>query len=197
MTAAATEIKKHTISEYLEMEARTGERYNYYDGILEPMPNTTIPYNRIVKNILFALESALFDREDFEVFSAEQKIYLPQYNYYVYPDAVVVSAPPLISDIETNAIINPVLIIEVLSKSTQKHDRGEKFIEYRSLPSFKEYCLINQKKPEALLFFREKPGLWAETEIRGLENEVFLQSIDIRIPLKQIYRRIPFDKAPE
>ena len=195
MTVPATEVKKYTLEEYLETENRTGERYNYYDGILEPMPNTTIPHNRISKNLLFALESALFNREDFEAFGGDQKIYLPRYNYYVYPDAVVVSAPPVISDVETNAIINPVLIIEVLSKSTQKYDRGEKFVEYRSLPTFKEYCLINQKKPEALLFFQQKPGLWAETEVLGLENDVFFQSIDVRIPLKQVYRRIQFENA--
>ena len=96
---------------------------------------------------------------------------------------------------EADALINPLLIIEVLSRGTEKYDRNQKFGEYRSLPTFKEYVLIRQSTPHVLSFFREAPDLWRESEIRGLEQEVLFKSVDIRLALSLIYRQVEFPPA--
>ena len=84
------------------------------------------------------------------------------------------------------------LIVEVLSSSTEKYDRGLKFAEYRSLPTFKEYVLVRQDAPHVITFFREAPDLWREAEIRGLEAQVPLHSIGLQLALGLIYRKVEF-----
>jgi len=185
--------RTYTVAEYLEIEARTGERHLYLNGKIIPMAGGTLPHNRITRNILQHLGNMLdAQNQSYEVFGSDQKVYLPEYNFYVYPDAVVVAEVPVMSEKQADAIINPVLIVEVLSDSTERYDRGQKFVEYRSLPSFKEYVLVRQDKPEVVSFFREKPGLWLDEEFKGLEAEVYFKSIDVRLALSLIYRKVEF-----
>lgn len=185
--------RTYTVAEYLEIEARTGERHLYLNGKIIPMAGGTLPHNRIARNILQHLGNMLdAQNQGYEVFGSDQKVYLPEYNFYVYPDAVVVAEEPIMSDKFADAILNPVLIVEVLSDSTERYDRGQKFVEYRSLPSFKEYVLVRQDKPEVVSFFREKPGLWLDEEFKGLEDEVYFKSIDVRLALSLIYRKVEF-----
>lgn len=93
-----------------------------------------------------------------------------------------------------DAFTNPLLIVEVLSKSTENYGRGQKFVEYQSLPSFREYVLLRQDVPEALIFLREQPDIWRSSEVAGLEPEVLFRSIDVRIPMQAIYDRVEFTK---
>lgn len=184
--------KIYSVEEYLATEARTGERYNFYNGIIIPMSGGSIEHNLICRNILVALELALGDNPDFLVLGSEQKIFLPEFNYYVYPDAVVVTLPPEVSERDRNAIENAVLIVEVLSPSTERYDRGQKFIEYQSLPTFREYALIRQDKPEVLLMSRTNDQVWQARKAVGLENAVQFLSIGIQVNLKRIYKNIAF-----
>lgn len=108
------------------------------------------------------------------VFGSDQKIYLPEYNVYVYPDAVVICGTPIVSDNDSQAIINPSVIIEVLSPSTQDYDKIEKFNDYRTLPSFKEYVLISQDKSKVTTYFREENGTWSISDFKNIEDNVFL-----------------------
>lgn len=185
----------YTIDEYLQIERRTGERYEYYDGKIKVMAGGTITHNRIARNIATELDTIFKTVGGFELFGSAQKIYLPDYHYYVYSDAVVVTDGPVMAEGEADALINPLLIIEVLSRGTEKYDRNQKFGEYRSLPTFKEYVLIRQSTPHVLSFFREAPDLWRESEIRGLEQEVLFKSVDIRLALSLIYRQVEFPPA--
>ena len=90
------------------------------------------------------------------------------------------------------AIINPLLIVETLSKSSERYDRGQKFVEYQSLPSFREYVLLRQDVPEVYLQFREEPNLWRTSEAIGLESEVYFRSIEARISVADIYYEVQF-----
>ena len=192
MTATAENKNIYSVDEYLKVEARRGERYEFYNGNIIPMPGGTIPHNRICKNIIQYLGNALDLKSGFEIFGSDQKIYLPEYHYYVYPDAVVVAATPVVSEEMADALINPVLIIEVLSPSTEKYDREQKFLQYRSLPSFREYALVRQDAPEVLTFFRETPDTWKEAMVKGVEKSVHFRSIGVDLPLPLIYRNIEF-----
>ena len=93
---------------------------------------------------------------------------------------------------DTHAIVNPVLIVEVASPSTAKYDRGDKFADYKSITTFQEYVLIRQDRPEVNLFFREEDDLWRSTDIEGLDQSVFFRSIDVRLKMESIYRKVMF-----
>ncbi len=188
----AETTRTYTVQEYLKLERQTGRKYAYYDGKLEQMAGGTLPHKRITRNILSLLHDFTLNHPELEVFGSDQKVYLPKFNFYLYPDAVVVTGEPIMTDSEADAIINPLLIIETLSKSSERYDRGQKFVEYQSLPSFKEYVLLRQDAPEAYCYFREEPDVWRSKEIVGLENEVHFQSIDFRVGLEKVYWKMGF-----
>lgn len=188
----AENTRTYTVQEYLKLERRTGRKYAYYDGKLEEMPGGTIHHNTVTANIFGLLYAHILTKPELQVFGSDQKIYLPKFNFYLYPDAVVITGEPIITDDEADAIINPLLIIETLSKSTERYDRGQKFVEYQSLPSFKEYVLLRQDAPEAFCYYRQQPDIWRSTEVVGLENEVHFQSIDFRVKLEKIYWKVKF-----
>lgn len=188
----ATQDKTYTVAEYLHLERRTGERYAFYNGKIERMAGGTIAHNRITRNILGLLYNFTLNRAELEVFASDQKIYLPKYHYYVYPDAVVVAGVPIESEQEASAIINPILIVEVLSPSTAQYDRNQKFMEYQCLPSFQEYVLVRQDAPEAVLAFREEPDLWRSSETAGLDAAIELRSIGVSLSMKDVYWKVEF-----
>jgi Uma2 family endonuclease len=192
MVAIAAEKKLVTVQEYLDIERRTGVKHEFYKGKIVPMAGGTIPHNLICKNIIYGLEYFLDKKSDYWVFGSDQKIYLPDYDIYVYADALVVSGKPIESDEKTSAIINPILIIEVLSNSTAAYDGGKKFIQYQSLPTFKEYVLIRQEKPEVKTFFREDNDLWRSKDFLGIDNAVHFRSVDVTLPFTRIYKNIIF-----
>lgn len=192
MTAISSE-KTYTVAEYLHLERRTGEKYAFYNGILEKMAGGTIPHNRISRNIFGLLFNKLLSMPDFEVFGSDQKIYLPKFHYYVYADALVVAGEPLQTEQEADAITNPILIVEVLSPSTAHYDRNQKFLEYQSLPSFKEYVLLRQDKPEAALLFREEPDMWRSSEVEGLDKALWFRSIGVGLEMKAVYDKVNFN----
>ena len=188
MAAMTTISKKYSVAEYLALEIESGQKIEYYNGKLHSMSGGTIPHNRIARNIFTELHMAL--KEEFEVFGSDQKIFLPKYNLYVYPDAVVVAESPIETKSEANAIINPLLIVEVLSPSTSGYDKGDKFIQYQSLPTFEEYALIRQDLPGIQTIFREEPDLWLSKEYSGLDSQVYLRSVDVTIDFRRIYKNI-------
>lgn len=194
MTAYHAPKTDYTIEEYLEIEFRKGERFEYYNGKLIPMPGGSIAHNRICRNLIMYLGAALEEKNHYEVFGSDQKVYLPHFNFYLYPDAIVVTTEPQTVENDTQAIINPVLIVEVASPSTAKYDRGDKFADYKSIPTFQEYVLVRQEFPEVNLFYREAPDLWRSTDVIGLDQQVLFRSIETELSMEQIYRKVDFPK---
>ena len=160
------------------------------------MAGGTITHNRIVLNISVQLSTLLAGRPEYEVFNNETKIYLPTLQIYHYPDALVVAGVPLLAQEEIGAITNPILIIEVLSDSTGRYDRLDKFSHYQTLPSFREYVLIYQDRPQIDSYLRQDdPALWRKSEFSGLDGTVHFQSIDVPVELSKIYRNVSFETA--
>lgn len=191
MTAFST-AKTYTVADYLRVERETGEKYTFYNGSIKKMAGGTIPHNRISRNVLIELGKAIAGQPNFEIFGSDQKIYLPKFHYYVYADVLVVAAEPLQSEGEADAIINPILIVEALSPSTAHYDRNQKFLEYQSLPSFKEYVLLRQDQPEVFLFFREEPDMWRSSEVAGLDKELWFRSIGVSLKMAAVYDKVVF-----
>ena len=183
----------HTLDEYLRFEARTQDKHEFYNGKIIKMAYARGPHNIISGNVIFGLNSAFEQKsKNFIVFSSDQKVYFPDLNIGVYADALTVSEKPFYWDDNSLLLVNPLLVVEVLSKSTEKYDRNGKFDKYKTLASFKEYVLIRQDKCYVETWFREKPGLWHETIVTEMDQSIYLNSVDCSIPLSKIYKNIEF-----
>ncbi|MBI5917198.1 MAG: Uma2 family endonuclease [Bacteroidetes bacterium] len=182
-----------TLREYVLWEAKREEKYEYNNGKIVKMPFAKGPHNEITANIISALKIAIKGLpKKYRIFSGDQKIYIPPINHGVYPDALVVCEKPEYWDDSELLLINPLLIVEVLSKSTQKFDREGKFDLYKNLASFQEYMLVRQDACEVETRYREEPGLWRETVYTDMACDIFLKSIGCSIALTDIYENIEF-----
>ncbi|MCU0347458.1 MAG: Uma2 family endonuclease [Saprospiraceae bacterium] len=186
-----------TLREYVLWEAKRDEKYEYHNGKIVKMAYARGPHNEITVNVTAALKAAIrMLTKKYRVFSGDQKIYLPEVNHGVYPDAVAVCEAPEYWDDDTLLLVNPLLIVEVLSKSTQKYDREGKFDLYKTRPSFEEYVLVRQDTCEVETRYREEPGLWRETVITDPNGSVFLKSLGCSVSVADIYENIDFPIPP-
>ncbi len=124
------------------------------------------------------------------------RILVDQTGLYTYPDASIVRGAPEFADGQSDGVLNPTALFEVLSDSTEAYDRGRKFGHYRRIESLREYVLVSQKEPLVERFQRNADNTWTLTESRGLDATLTLASIDISIPLSKIYNKLDFS-APE
>lgn len=189
------EPKRYTLGEYLRREERSRERHEYFNGLIKTIPMAKGPHNEITANTVAALKQAVrLQKIIYRVFSNNQKIYLPELNYGLYPDALVVCEEPEYWDNEQLLLVNPLLIVEVLSKSTRRYDYGEKFSYYKSLPSFKEYVLIEQEECKVETWYREAPDLWRNTIVRDPAGILPLRALGCELLMADIYEHITFEK---
>lgn len=185
------EPRRYTLSEYLRREEKSQELHEYYDGIIIKLPMARGPHNEIIMNVGTALNIALRLKEKkYRVFGGQQKVYLPALNFGVYPDVLVITDTPKYWDDNQVLLINPIVIVEVLSKGTKKYDRTGKFAEYKTLESFQEYVLIDQNKCYVETHFKEKSNTWQGTDHKDIKGDIYLKSINCSISLADIYRNI-------
>lgn len=181
-----SESKTHTIDEYRALEEKAEFRSEYGDGEIIPMSGGTIDHNRIVRNLVRILDTA-FLQKPYEVFTSDLRLWIPQYRKGTYPDVMVIEGNPVLNDDRTDEILNPCLIMEVLSKSTEGYDRGDKFLYYRSIPEFKEYLLISQSEYFIEHYRKTGEGQWLLQEYRGSEREIALESVEVSLVVKDLY----------
>ena len=185
--------RHYTLAEYLRREENSSERHEYYDGIIKKVPMARTPHNLIITNVSTALDTVFENQnKDFYVMSNSQLVYLPGLNFSLYPDVLVVAENLMHFDTNQVLLINPILIVAVLSRSTRSYDRKQKFEEYKTLDSFKEYVLVDQNNCFVEIRFREKPNTWVENQYTSLNDSVVLNSVGCSIDVAKIYRRIVF-----
>ncbi len=185
------EPRLYTLQEYLHREEDSKELNEYYNGIITKLPMARGPHNTITANFSAELKIAgRKNKKNYWVMTGQQLVYLPKLNFGLYPDALVVSETPQYFDKNEVLLINPILIVEVLSKSTKKYDRTEKFEEYRTLDSFREYVLVDQKRCHIQIRYRETPDTWRYTDITDMESTVYLKSLDCTISVADIYENV-------
>lgn len=187
------EPRRYTLAEFLRrMEQKEGY-YEYYDGIITKLPMARGPHNTITANVIATLHhEILVSNQDYQVMSGQQFVYLPTLNFSLIPDALVVTDTPQYFDTNEVLLINPILIVEVLSKSTKKYDQNDKFDEYRTLDSFREYVLIDQKKCQIEVRYRTAADTWVFTTYKDINGSIPLKSIGCLIDIAKIYRKITF-----
>jgi Uma2 family endonuclease len=185
------EPRRYTLAEFLRRAEKSEDLLEYYDGIITKLPMARGPHNIIIMNTGAALKIAIKSAgKKHLVIGGQQKVYLPSLNFGVFPDVLVVTDKPLYWDDNQVLLINPILIIEVLSKGTKKYDRNGKFTEYKTLESFNEYVLIDQNKCYIETHFREEPNVWKGTDYKNINDSIYLKSIDCTISLADIYENI-------
>jgi Uma2 family endonuclease len=189
-------IHRYTLEQYLEKEGKSIYKHEFIDGQIIKIPLSNGSSNIIKANFTAALSINLNEScENFIVFSSNQKVYIQSNNEIIYADALAVCEEPLYWDDSQLLLINPIVVVEVLSKSTQKYDRAGKrnaarFDKYKTLESFKEYVMIRQDECYAEVWYRESPGRWQETIVTDIKGELPLQSVGISISMERIYRNV-------
>ena len=178
-----------TAEAYLAQERAAEYKSEYYDGEIFAMAGASEPHNMAVGNIFGELHAQLKTRPC-KVYSNDMRLKVSRSGLYTYPDVVVVCGEAQFEDDELDTLLNPTLIIEVLSKSTEGRDRGTKFEHYSKLKSLQEYLLVAQDRPRVELFTKESEGRWWLTTFEQLEDLVKLSSIDCALALKDIYAKV-------
>ena len=199
MVATAELIKKekvqktYTLDEYLKREAKSADKHEFYNGQIIKMPNAKFYHNLAGMNMARAIGNAVLSLpKEYLILGDGQKIYIESENTSVYPDGLVVSEAPIFYDNQEFLLTNPLLIIEVLSRSTQSYDKNGKFELYHNLPSCHEYVLIDPRKYHVETWFREESDLWRIRKEHDPSKSILLRSIGVSISLEDIYEHVVF-----
>lgn len=193
----AHQLPELSIAEYLQMERESGIKYEYHRGKIFALSGGSLNHGLLCGNIYSELRSKLKEgKPDCKAVTSEIKLNVKQKNSFVYPDAMVICGAIEKSADDKNAITNPVLIVEVLSKSTANYDRGDKFYLYRQIPSLQEYLLIEQDKYQVDIYFKQaNTDLWKIRRIEGKDALVQLQSLNLEIKMSDLYYDIELPTA--
>ncbi|MBC7869360.1 MAG: Uma2 family endonuclease [Chitinophagaceae bacterium] len=184
-----------TEAEYLEFERASESRHEYYRGEIFDMAGASPAHVLIATNASGILYVQLRKRPC-AVYQTDLRVKVKGGGLYTYPDIVVVCGSPEYADEKRDMIVNPTLIIEVLSSSTESYDRGEKFRGYRNLDSLQEYLLIAQDTPRIERYLRQSSNEWLLTEITGLDATLELPSIQCTLALVDVYEKVTFEENP-
>lgn len=188
MTTVVEGVRLSPIA-YLQREEIASIKSEYWAGELFPMAGGTANHNRIAVSVCSALDTAL-DAGQCEVFNSDLKLRIEAHDLFTYPDAMVVCGSIQYFPNRTDTILNPIVIVEVLSKATRGLDQGEKFAWYRSLSSLQDYVLIDQYRIHVDCYHRLANGRWLLTEYTSEADMITLESINAEISVRQLYRRV-------
>lgn len=182
--------RRYTIEEYLAIERESEVRSEYLDGEIFAMSGASREHNLIATNVVGTLHPQI-KRQGCEQYASDMRVRIPESGLYTYPDVVVVCGEPRFEDDVRDTLLNPVMIVEVLSPSTEDYDRGRKFAHYRGIPSLQIYLLIAQDKVHVELSTRQADGRWLlwESDDAGVVLE--LPAIGATLPLAEVYDRVP------
>lgn len=179
--------------EYLISERKSEIRNEYFDGEIFAMAGATREHNQISANIVRVLGNQLLEKTC-SVFSSDMKISMEEIKKYTYPDIVVVCDREEFEDENHDVLLNPIVIMEILSDSTEAYDRGDKFAHYQLLDSFVEYILVSQYFCRVEKFARRNDETWIYSKYHKTEDVVGLEAIDCELPVSEIYRKVNFGK---
>ena len=183
----------YTAEEYLELEVNSAERNEFVDGDIRLMTGGTPDHNVIAGNLLVILKLALRGKP-FSTFVTDQRLWIPACNLYTYPDVMVIPQPLELQMGRTDTVTNPCFIAEVLSNSTKDYDRGDKFLAYRTVPTFQEYLLVDQYSIHVEHHVKTSPNQWLLSEYRSLDITLTLNSIDCQFRIADLYEDINLER---
>lgn len=193
MTAAVA-TRKYTDEEYLKLEEDSEVRHEFRNGEIVEMTGGTPEHNEISSDFLLLLKLAL-RKKPYSVFITDQRLWIPAANKHTYPDVMLTPRPPLLKPGRKDTVMNPILIAEVLSTSTEAYDRAQKFAHYRTIETFQEYLLIDQYQPHVDRYVRQAENQWLFTEYSGLDACFTLSTVEVEVRLADLYESINFESV--
>ncbi|WP_375328131.1 Uma2 family endonuclease [Microcystis sp. BLCC-F210] len=188
----ATDKSTYSFAEYLQLEETADYKHEYQDGEIVPMTGGTTDHNKIALNFAAYLKFALKGQK-YNIFIGDVKLWIAQYRQATYPDVMLIEGEPIYYETGKTTVTNPRLIVEVLSKSTQNYDQGDKFLYYRSLPEFQEYILISQSRPYVMQYNKTEENKWLLTEYEGENARLSLTSVNFDLSFQEIYEGVTFN----
>ncbi len=178
--------RRYNLDEYRAIARKAEGRNEYRDGEIVPIPGGTLNHSRIGGNVFAFLKFIKRDTQ-FEPINSDLRLWIPDYRRGLYPDVMVFEGEPQLNSDRTDEVLNPILIVEVLSPSTADYDRESKFRMYRSIKSFREYLLIEQDEPFIERYSKQTQG-WLLSDFNDLERSIPLESVGIELAIAEIYR---------
>ncbi|MBF0390789.1 MAG: Uma2 family endonuclease [Desulfamplus sp.] len=189
MSQLATQQNYYTKEEYLLLEESAEYRSEYYNGEIFAMAGGTRNHSAICINVNWSIREAILNK-DCIGFDSNMKLDIPTHNIVVYPDAMVACSNIEFLDKKETILKNPLLVIEVLSPSTEHVDRIKKFIYYQSVPSIHEYIMISQAEPKVEAYYKQNERNWLYTIVKGLDETIYIKSLEYEIVLKELYQKV-------
>jgi Uma2 family endonuclease len=189
---SAIEKQTWTVEQYLEMERASEEKHEYLDGEIYLMSGGSSNHSLIGSTTIAILYTQLRKKSCF-VYNSDMRVRVINTGLYTYPDISVVCDPPQIDDAGQDTLLNPTLLVEVLSPSTENYDRTKKFRHYRTIESLKEYILISQDEARIERYLRQSSGEWLYTDLVGLDAILELPSIQCTLALADVYEKVSFE----
>ena len=177
--------------EYLEAERKATEKHELHNGLIITMTGASLKHNAIVSNLIASIGSFLKGRSCF-VYPSDLRVNSPASNSFTYPDLTIVCGEPELLDDQADTLLNPSVIIEVLSPSTESYDKGNKFFIYQQIPSLKEYILIWSTAIEVQLITKKENDLWQFETISDSQSSFTIKTIDQQILLNDVYYNVKF-----
>ncbi|HZQ09655.1 MAG TPA: Uma2 family endonuclease [Anaerolineae bacterium] len=177
-----------TPEEYLALEQESRDKHEYWNGESYMMAGASINHNQIVNNTFKSLDRRL-ERRPCRVFTSDVRLHIEKGNAYVYPDVMVVCGKIEIDTRQKDTVMNPTLIVEIWSDSTQGDDQEKKFKWYRQIPSLQDYVMIDQSQPY-VEYYRREGRFWVLETIEGIDAVLKLNSLELEIPLTEIYEKV-------
>jgi Uma2 family endonuclease len=191
MQATALKAPFITVEEYLAREREAEYKSEYLNGEIFAMAGASRPHNLITGNIYAKLHAQLEHRAC-SVYPSDMRLKVSATGLYTYPDVMVTCGEERFDDDNEDTLLNPILIIEVLSKSTERQVRGAKFEHYSKLDSLREYLLVAQSRPRLELFTKQSAGRWLLAEFESLDDVIELTSIKCKLTVKDVYLKVNF-----
>ncbi|MGI9174123.1 MAG: Uma2 family endonuclease [Rhodothermales bacterium] len=179
---------------YLALERAAPHKSEYHDGEIVAMAGASRRHNLIVANLVRLLGNALLDR-DCNVYPSDLRVRTAKGDLYTYPDVTITCGEERFEDGHADTLLTPLLLIEVLSESTEGYDRGKKFEHYQRISSLKEYMLVAQDRCRAEQFVRQQDGRWIYSEAHRQEDVILLSSIACDVALKEVYAKVRLEEA--
>ncbi len=174
---------------YLLLERGAEHKSEYLDGEMMPMTGASRKHNLIVANITGELRQQLKGKPC-ELYPSDMRVRVPATDLYTYPDVVVVCGEPRFEDEAVDTLLNPTVIVEVLSESTEAYDRGKKFGCYRTVASLAEYLLVAQDEGRVEQYLRQEDGRWLLTDLRSPDTVVEVASLGCALKLSEVYDKV-------
>jgi Uma2 family endonuclease len=185
----AQEKNEMTPEEYLAIERDSDIKSEYFGGEIFAMAGASREHNKISTNIVRVLGNQLLEKPC-SIFASDMKVKMKEIKKYTYPDIVVVCGNEEYDDEYNDILINPIVIIEILSDSTEAYDRGDKFSHYQFISTFSEYILVSQYIRKIEKFLRQKNDTWIYSKYEKAEDIVSIESIKCNLPVHEVYREV-------